>query len=206
MKKLLCIIIVCIIPFLLLADITPSDKHPVHNCVKITNLDDYQEIAMLGFIIGPMYDSPHFFEIKNDDCLEKGYKFNDIGLYWAQKKYVDSVGIDNIVLNTNIGPELYGDAYFRQVTNDPNIFFITSALDPGDFWVDDLSHLKSQISDYEIAGFIGDEIVIYLAKQIQKYDNSDDKTKIFDCPDIPNIKWLPTSFGDSSSSESQQEK
>lgn len=204
MKKILCIIIAFIIPFLLLADIAPSDKHPVDNCIRITNLDDYPKIALLGYIVGPSYDSAHFFEINNDDCLEKGYKFNDLGLYWAQKKYVDSVVIDNIVINTNIGPNLYGDAYLKQVTNDPNIYFITSCIDPEDLWVDDSSALRSQISDYEIAGFIGNEIVLYLAQQIKKYDDGNEDIQIFDSPDIPNLKWLPSSSGDSSSSESQE--
>lgn len=184
------------------ADVAPSGEHPVDNCVRITNLDDYQEIAMLGFIVGPTYDSPHFFEIKNENCLEKGYKFNDLGLFWAQKKYVDSIGIDKIIINSNIGPDLYGDAYFKQVTNDPNIFFITSALDPGDFWVDDYNNLKSQISDYEIAGFIGNEIVLYLAQQIQQYDDGHKDIQTYDCPDIPNLKWLPTSSENATSSGS----
>ena len=127
MKKILYIIIGCIIPFLLMADVAPSDMYPVDNCIRITNLDDYQEIALLGFIVGPTYDSPHFFEIKNDDCLEKGYKFNDFGLFWTQKKYIDSIGINNIVISSQIGPDLYGDAYFRQVTKDLHVIFITSA-------------------------------------------------------------------------------
>jgi len=149
-----------------------------------------------------MYDSPHFFEIENEKCLDKGYKFNDLGLYWAQKKYVDSIGIENIVIKTNIGPELWGDTYFKQVTNDPNIFFITSALDPGDFWVDDYNNLKSQISDYEIAGFIGNEIVIYLAQQIQQYDDGLKDIQTYDCPDIPNLKWVPASYSNATSSGS----
>jgi len=186
------------------ADVAPSDKRLVQNCIRITNVDDYQEISLLGFIVGPTYDSPHFFEIKNEDCLEKGYKFNDLGLFWAQKKYVDSIGIDKIIINSNIGPDLYGDAYFKQITNDPNIFFITSALDPGDFWVDDYIKLKSQISDYEIAGFIGNEIVLYLAQQIKKYDNGNEDFQTFDCPDIPNLKWLPSSSGNSSSLDSKE--
>jgi len=203
MKKIIIICMICIIPLFMCADVAPSDKRLVQNCIRITNVDDYQEISLLGFIVGPTYDSPHFFEIKNEDCLEKGYKFNDLGLFWAQKKYVDSIGIDKIIINSNIGPDLYGDAYFKQITNDPNIFFITSALDPGDFWVDDYMELKSQISDYEIAGFIGDEIVIYLVRQIKKYDNGDEDIETFDYPSIPNLKWLPSSYSNAPSSGSR---
>ena len=202
MKKIIIIYMICLIPLFILADVAPSDMHPVDNCVRLTNLDDYPEICVLGFIVGPMYDSPHFFEIENEKCLDKGYKFNDLGLYWAQKKYVDSIGIENIVIKTNIGPELWGDTYFKQVTNDPNIFFITSALDPGDFWVDDYNNLKSQISDYEIAGFIGNEIVIYLAQQIQQYDDGLKDIQTYDCPDIPNLKWVPASYSNATSSGS----
>ena len=198
MKKILCIIFGCIIPFLLAADITPSDQHLVDNTVQFTNLDDFSEIAILGYIVGPSYDSPSFFIIKNNEVLQKGYKFNDLGLYWASTKYIDSVGINNIVINSNIGPDLYGDEYFKKVTNNPNIFFITSCIDPGDFWVDDVNDLKSQISNYEIAGFIGNEIVVYLAKQIQTFRAGDTSIKDFDLPKIPNLKL--NSFADASTS------
>jgi len=198
MKNIICIIIGCIIPFLLIADIVPANSHLVKHSVQFTNLDDFPEIAILGYIVGPTYDSPNFFLIKNNEILQKGYKFNDLGLYWASCKYVEHIGIENIVINTDIVPEYYEDEYFQQVTNDPNIHFITSAIDPGDFWVDDNNNLKTQISEYEIAGFIGDEIVIYLARQIQKFSIGDDSIHVFDLPEIPNLILDP--FVDASSS------
>jgi len=206
MKKILVLLIMCFIPFLVFSDVAPSDMHPVDNCVRFTNLDEYPEITILGYIVGPTYDSPQFFEIQNGKCLDKGYKFNDLGLYWAQKKYVDSIGIENIVINTNIGPELWGDAYFKQVTNDPNIFFITSAIDPGDIWVPDYQTLKARISDYEIAGFVGNEIILYLSRQTSKYGSDPDEVVIYDLPEIPNLKWSPFGDTDGSSSESSQKK
>ena len=198
MKKIICIIIVCIIPFLLLADVILNDQHLVDNSVQFTNLDDFPEIVILGYIVGPSYDSPNFFVIKNNEVLQKGYKFNDLGLYWASSKYVEHIGIENIVINTDIGPEYYGDGYFQQVTNDPNIYFITSVIDPGDFWVDDYVDLNEQISEFKIAGFINDEIVIYLAKQIQSFRDKDNSIQVFDCPKIPNMRFDP--FVDASTS------
>lgn len=198
MKNIICIIIGCIIPFLLIADIVPANSHLVKNSVQFTNLNDFPEIAILGYIVGPTYDSPNFFLIKNNEILQKGYKFNDLGLFWASCKYVEHIGIENIVINTDIVPEYYEDKYFQQVTNDPNIHFITSAIDPGDFWVDDNNNLKTQISEYEIAGFIGDEIVIYLARQIRKFSIGDDSIHVFDLPEIPNLILEP--FVDASSS------
>ncbi|HEX37499.1 MAG TPA: hypothetical protein ENG70_01370 [Candidatus Cloacimonetes bacterium] len=205
-NTLLFVLIIMYVPILIFSDIAPSDHHIVQNCVRFTNLDDYPEIAILGFIVGPTYDSPHFFEIKNEKCLDKGYKFNDLGLYWAQKKYIDSVGIENIVINTSIRPELYGDAYFKQVTNDPNIHFITSSIDAGDFWVDEFDPLQSQISDYEIAGFIGDEIVLFLRQQIKKNSSGEEENIMYDFPEIPNLKWSPFSSDSEGSSESSQKQ
>ena len=204
MKKIICLIIGCIIPLFLLADIVPTSSHLVKNSVQFTNLDNFSEIVILGYIVGPSYDSPNFFLIKNNEVLQKGYKFNDLGLYWSQKKYVDSVGIENIVTNTDIGPEYYGDEYFKQVTNDKNIYFITSAIDPGDFWVDDHNELKAQISEYEIAGFIGDEIIIYLARQIQTFRIGDNSISKFDFPEIPNLIFEPFVDASSSSGSSSQ--
>jgi len=203
MKGIKILLLIVITPLILQADVIPSGKHIVHNCVKISNLHDYPEITLLGYIVGPSYDNPQFFEIMNKQCLEKGYKFNDLGLYWAQKKYIDSVGIENIVINTQIGPELYGDAYFRQVTNDPNIYFITSMIDPGDFWVDDFNHVKKQFSFYEIAGFIGTEIVLYLHQQTNIYRDDTQNVQIFELPEIPNLQILPSTMRDTSSSEGQ---
>ncbi len=204
MKKFICVIIGCIIPLFLLADIVPTSSHLVKNSVQFTNLDNFSEIAILGYIIGPSYDSPNFFLIKNNEVLQKGYKFNDLGLYWSQKKYVDSVGIENIVIKTDIGPEYYRYEYFEKVTNDPNIFFITSVIDPGDFWADDSNPLMEQSTDYKIAGFIGNEIVVYRARQVQKSKNADDVIDEYELPLIPNLNFEP--FADSSSSSESQKK
>jgi len=58
--------------------------------------------------------------------------------------------------------------------------------------------LKSQISNYEITGFIGNEIVVYLAKQIQKFRAGEISIKDFDLPEILNLKLNP--FADASTS------
>ncbi len=204
MKRIISFFLFVLMPCILLGDVAPSNHHIVTNCVRLTNLDEYPEIVILGYIVGPTYDSPRFFIIQNEKCLDKGYKFNDLGLYWAQKKYVDSIGIENIVINTNIGPELYGDAYFEQVTNDPNIHFITSAIDTGDFWVDEFDSLQSEISDYEIAGFIGNELVLFLRQQTKKYEEGVEDTHLYDFPDVPNLKWSPFNTETESSSNSSQ--
>jgi len=154
--------------------------------------------AILGYIVGTFIRFTKFFIIKNNEVLQKGYNLTIWDYIGHQQNISILVGINNIVINSNIGPDLYGDEYFKKVTNDPNIFFITSCIDPGDFWVDDVNDLKSQISNYEITGFIGNEIVVYLAKQIQKFRAGEISIKDFDLPEILNLKLNP--FADASTS------
>jgi len=202
MKKIIFLFILSIIPLIAFSDVAPSDMHLVDNKILFTNLNEFPEIVLLGFILGPTYDSPHFFIIENNTSLQKGYKFNDFGMYWASSKYVEHVGVENIVINLNPGKEQYWGDYFLEVTNDPNIHFVTSAIDPGDFWVDDYDDLQVQICEYEIAGFVGDEILIYLAKQTKQYQDDEEIIETYDLPEIINLECDP--FVDATSDSSSQ--
>ncbi len=200
MKKIILLFILSIIPLIAFSDVAPSDMHPVDNTILFTNLDDFPEIMLLGFILGPTYDSPHFFRIENNTSLQKGYKFNDFGIYWASKKYVERIGIENIVITLNQDDEQYWGDYFTHVTNDPNIHYVTNEIDPGDFWLPDYEHLKAQTNEYKIAGFIGDEIVIYRAKQTNYYSGNDPEIETFNLPEIINLSYSPGKEGNSETS------
>jgi len=67
--------------------ITPGYRY-VGRCVKIINLDQFPEISLIGRITGPGVSndtSGNIIEIKNNECISKGYKFNSINIYWNDK-------------------------------------------------------------------------------------------------------------------------
>ena len=60
------------------ADVLPPDSHQLERCVKIENLDKFPDIVLIGYYTGPMIDKYEAYQIKNDECLTKEYKFNKL--------------------------------------------------------------------------------------------------------------------------------
>ena len=83
------------------ADIIPEwNFHYVDRCVKITNLGDYSEIYIKYW----MWDEKKWKkeEIKYNQCISKGYKFNDYKIYYK----IPGEGMFTGTINFN--EELYG--------------------------------------------------------------------------------------------------
>jgi hypothetical protein len=85
--------------FLVQADAIPPNSHPLERCVKVVNLDDFSEIALVGYYTGPMVKGHEAYEVKNNQCLEKGYKFNILSIYATSKEDLSSMGLKNIDLS-----------------------------------------------------------------------------------------------------------
>ena len=102
MKKLIYLLV--LIPFLLskicFGDVIVVGIHYVEKCVKITNIDDYPEVSLLGFTPGPVkYDT---YIISSTKCLSTGYKGNFFYIYAVNKAYLEGKNLQKLDLLKDI--------------------------------------------------------------------------------------------------------
>jgi hypothetical protein len=146
---LICPLVCCIIS----ADIIPDNSHPVEKCVKITNIADYPDISLLGYVTGPMIE-PETYGITAKDCLHKGYKFNTLNILAVKRSYLLNKDIakvdwskDRNVVKSNIQIECYGG------------------------YMNDSIHISGIEQFYKIVGFTDSSVVLFKWKETNKFNN-----------------------------------
>lgn len=145
------------------ADVIPENAHYVSMCVKITNIEEYQEIALLGFIESRV-GSNQIYLVSQSKCLTKGYKFNTLELYAVKKTYLE--GKDTSKLD---------------LPNDKNAVKTNIQINPYYGYISDSNPLVSIEQYYKIVGFTESSVIIYMWKEISKYNNGQkDQVKTFD--------------------------
>lgn len=130
------------------ADVIPPNSHPLNRCVKVANLNEFSDVVLIGYYTGPMVDKYESYQVKNNECLTKGYKFNSLSIYWNTKNKSNSVEPDNLLLE-NVEP--YGG------------------------YVDQNNPLVKEDIEYSIAGFSSGKLVLYKSKQTSEYNNGTPK-------------------------------
>ena len=72
------------------ADVIPAGEKSVDKCFKITNLDNlnkrYPAVKVKAVITGPMIKGSEEKLVKNNECIDGGYKFNTVDLV-AEEEY-----------------------------------------------------------------------------------------------------------------------
>ena len=146
------------------ADVTPPNSQLLNRCVKVVNLNEFPDVVLIGYYTGPMVDKYESYQIKNNECLTKGYKFNSLSIYWNTKDKPNSIETDNLLLK-NIEP--YGG------------------------YIDQNNPLIKEDVEYSIAGFSGGKLVLYKSKQTSEYNNgTPKKVETFASP-LKNIEPTP---------------
>ena len=130
------------------ADVIPPNSHPLNRCVKVINLNEFPNTVLIGYYTGPMVDKYESYQVKNNECLTKGYKFNSLSIYWSTKDKPNSVEPNNLLLK-NVEP--YGS------------------------YVDQNNPLVKEDIEYSIAGFSSGKLVLYKSKQTSEYNNGTPK-------------------------------
>lgn len=135
----------------LFCDIIPDNSHYVEKCVKITNLTDYPDISLIGYIYGVM---PSDNYIIDSTCLSKGYKFNSFDIYAVEKDYLTNKDVteinwaeDKYSVKSNIEIEPYAGYY------------------------NDLIPIDKIEEFYKILGFTDNSIVIFKWKEVFGFNN-----------------------------------
>lgn len=130
------------------ADLIPPNSHSLNRCVKVVNLNEFPDVVLIGYVTGPMVESSETNQIKNNECLSKGYKFNSLKIYWNTKDRPNSIDQNNLLLD-NV--EVYGG------------------------YIDQNNPLEKEEIEYSIAGFSSGKLILYKSKQTQEYNNGTPK-------------------------------
>lgn len=138
----------------LLADVIPDDAHYVDKCAKITNIDEYENLYLLGYVNYVGAEHENTYKILSSDCLTKGYKLNSLQIYAVHTSNIDSLDINkldlpnlNYALKSNIDIEPYAGYY---PNSDPT---------------------KGIQEFYKIMGFNETSVVLHLYKKVTTYNN-----------------------------------
>lgn len=132
-------------------DVIPENSHYVEKCVKITNLNDYSGISLIGYIYGIM---PSDNYIIDSTCLSKGYKFSSFDIYAVKADYLTNKDVteidwseDNYSVKSNIAIEPYAGYYHDSIPID-------------------------KIEEYyKILGFTDTSVVIFKWKELYGFNN-----------------------------------
>jgi hypothetical protein len=139
---------------LALGDIIPSNSHYVDLCLKITNLDEYPEIALLGYVKQFGISHNETYAVSSNECLTKGYSHNTLELFAVKKLYIQGKDTSKIDL-----------------PKDKNAVKTSISIDPYLGYVPDSNPLKSKEQYYKIVGFTDTTVVIYKWKEVSKFNN-----------------------------------
>jgi hypothetical protein len=139
------------------ADIIPPNQHTVYKCVKFVNLNEFKDVVLVAQITGPMSDNNKAYKIINNECLTKGYKFNSLTVSWTTKEEFNSLNLEEL---NSIADDVYPLLEDVEVETE---------------YVNNSNPLIKEETEYSIAKFSGDELIVYKSKITSEYNNGKPK-------------------------------
>jgi len=140
------------------ADVIMPGTHPLDRCVKITNLDQFPDIVLIGYVTGPMIDNYEIYLIKQGECLTKGYKFNHFSVYAVPKGIIPAGGVESLAMNetkkaseqfsTSSGDSVYTLEY---TFADSQVKLLSDSIEPYGGTVPDSDSRRSETIEYMLA-------------------------------------------------------
>jgi len=174
MKKLFLIVAIfgILAVSLVSADVIPENSHSLSRCVKFVNLNEFSDVVLIGYYTGPMVDTYEAYQIENDACLQKGYKFNALNVYWTTKEKFDTLDLENL--------------------NVADLTLLLEGVEPYVGSVDESNPLIKETIEYSIAGFKDGDLIVYKSKQTSEYNNGQsNKVETFDKPNVDSEEPTP---------------
>jgi hypothetical protein len=170
--KLLFLFFFLLISRISFSDIIPDHSHYVDKCVKITNLSDYSDISLVGYISNCLVGCLTTYKISSSTCLTKGYKFNTLLIIAVKSNYLTGKDITAI-----------------DWSKDKNAVISSINIEPYAGYLDNSNPISAIDQFYKIVGFTDTSVVLYKWKEINKFNNgkpdsiktysySDDSTKL----------------------------
>jgi len=146
--KLLLIITFLMLSKISYCDFIPIGSHSITKCIKITNIDDYPEVSLIGFILGSFnyYSS---YVVAPSECLKFQTECS-LHLYAVKKTSIIGMDIEKIDWRNK----------------DINALISNIYIDPYKFLVDDSIPYYSIEQYYKILGFTDTTVVLFKWKEI----------------------------------------
>lgn len=145
-------------------DVIPENSHYVAKCIRITNVDDYKDISLIGYIVSFGSHNHDCYVISSPECLDKGYKLNYFYIYALSNNYLAGKNIKELDLQTDknaIKANIFIDPYYGYISN-----------------TNPLSGIEQY---YKIMGFTDTTVVLHKWKEIKKFnDGTPDSVLMFE--------------------------
>ncbi|NTV23161.1 MAG: hypothetical protein HGA85_02165 [Nanoarchaeota archaeon] len=178
------------------ADVMPENSHPLERCIKLVNLDDSPDVVLIGYYTGPMIKSYEAYQIEDNKCLQKGYKFNKLSIYWTTKEKFGTLDLKNLKLDSEKvltsakdmeGNPVYADRFFpAELTR------LLENVEPFGGFVDNSDPLVKEEVEYSLAEDSKGDIIIYKSKQTSEYSNGQPpKEVVFEKPNPEENPVVP---------------
>lgn len=135
-------------------DVIVGNFHYVSKCVKITNVDDYPDISLIGYTASSPFTDRDTYIVSSSQCLTRGYGYGSFNIFAVNKTYLKEKDISKI----NFG-------------NDPNALPSNIAIQPNLGMVNDSIPIIDIQEYYKVAGFSETNVILYLWKKVTKYNN-----------------------------------
>ena len=157
------------------ADIIPPESHLVARCASIVNLDDFPDIVVFALVCLPLgSEELERYVVYNDTCLEKGYKYNTLYLYWTTREHFEATGLSALQVGPLPGAGL-------EKTSMAPVSFLSDQINPWAGYVSDSNPLVSEDLEYSLyeteTGF-----GVYLSRRISRYDDETERMEMFVMP------------------------
>ena len=173
------------------ADTIPENSHPFSRCVKFVNINDFSDVVLIGFYTGPMVDTYKAYQIENDKCLDKGYKFNKLNIYWIQKEKFDNINLNYLPINSKkiatSGLDDEGNTLYYDVYSPADLILLLEDIKPYGGYINETNPLIKETIEYSVAGYSDGKLIVYKSKQTSEYNNGQsNKVETFEKPNINN--------------------
>jgi hypothetical protein len=143
-------------------DIIPENSHAFQKCVKITNIEEYDNLNLAGFVQNMIGDD-YSYIISSSDCLTKGYKFNSLTIFAFSSGYLVDKNLDEI-----------------DFANDPCALRSSIDIDPSGGYIHDSVPIERIEEFYKILGFTDTSFILFKWKEVTGYNNGlEDSVKIY---------------------------
>ena len=156
MKKIVLLLLLLVLwTSTLFSDDIPENSHYVARYVYITNISAFPDIVLISYITGPVVEMYEVYSVKENEPLDKGYKFNHLGLFALKKSLLDKAGG---LKNMN----------FKEIAEK---LPPAEIIDPGGQYVTNDNPLKSEYYYYSIQSVTETALTLKLDKRVLTYNN-----------------------------------
>ncbi len=144
---------------ILSSDIVPENSHHIRKCLKFNNINDFPGFSIISVVsfAGHIDGMNSVNIVKNDECIYKGYKFNQLRFY----------AINNNLLNKNRSLE---NIDFEKINENLKPIYIE---DCEGGYIDNKDKLQNIETIYKISEITDSSIIVYKHEEIKHYPDEE---------------------------------